>query len=227
MRFLALALVAGCAARAPMVTSTFAVDVIANGITCTIDDGSGYTDTVLRVPLGAHVKLQVANASLRPVDVNVGSTRRSVATRATETIDFVASRDQGTWSCDGKQLQLSVEDPASLNRTIARAHADAHPTTLAGRIAFGEKLYLQKGCVQCHTIDGAPRVGPSWKAIWGTTVTAGDGQTRTVDAAYVHESIVTPQAFVVATFPPVMPTFARNVEDREIDALTAFIESLK
>jgi cytochrome c551/c552 len=244
MRFLALALVVGCgSATTPKPVATGIVSlaqldpskpvfttrvIVAHG--CTIDDDNGYTDDWLRVPLGVQVNLQILN--VKPpgsaTEVAIGTTTRSMSSRATDSIEFVVeSAGQYTWWCDGKQLPLSVEDPARLNAAIQHAHDATHPTTLDGRIALGHKLYENKGCVQCHTIDGTPRVGPSWKGIWGSTVTAGDGATRTVDAAYVRESIMTPQAFVVATFPPVMPTFGGALKDHEIDALTAFIESLK
>ncbi|RME77164.1 MAG: cytochrome c oxidase subunit II, partial [Planctomycetota bacterium] len=33
---------------------------------------------------------------------------------------------------------------------------------------LGRKIYEGKGaCIACHTIDGSPRVGPSWKGLWG------------------------------------------------------------
>ena len=32
---------------------------------------------------------------------------------------------------------------------------------------IGEQLYTSKGCVACHSIDGANGVGPTWKALFG------------------------------------------------------------
>ena len=81
--------------------------------------------------------------------------------------------------------------------------------------------------MQCHTIDGTARVGPSWKGIWDTDVVTEDGRTVHVDAAYIHKSIVTPQADVVRGFPPVMPTFAGSISDAGVADITALIQSLK
>lgn len=97
----------------------------------------------------------------------------------------------------------------------------------ANRLTLGAKLYERKGCNACHTIDGSARVGPSWKGIWGTDVTLSDGTTRTVDADYVRESILHPQAFARPGYPPVMPTYEGQIKGGEIKALTAYIESLK
>jgi cytochrome c oxidase subunit 2 len=54
-----------------------------------------------------------------------------------------------------------------------------------------------------------------------------DGSTRTVDADYVKTSILHPTAFARPGFPPSMPSFEGQLRDREIDALVAFIASLK
>lgn len=67
----------------------------------------------------------------------------------------------------------------------------------------------------------------SWRGIWGTTVTASDGTTRTVDERFVEESLLAPTAFLLQGYPPSMPSFDGQLQPREIAALTAFIKSLK
>jgi cytochrome c oxidase subunit 2 len=90
----------------------------------------------------------------------------------------------------------------------------------------GSRLYANKGCLACHTTSGAPGVGPSWKGIWGKTENTNVGSVK-VDENYIRESIVDPQAKIVAGFGPVMPTFRGQVSDQEINEITAYIESLK
>jgi cytochrome c oxidase subunit 2 len=46
-----------------------------------------------------------------------------------------------------------------------------------------------------------------------------------VDENYIRESILQPQAKIVAGFEPIMPTFQGMLREREIAALTAFIKS--
>ena len=93
-------------------------------------------------------------------------------------------------------------------------------------VEAGQNLYSKKGCVACHTTTGAKLVGPSWKGIWGKQETTDHGLVK-VDESYVRESILDPQAKLVAGFPPTMPPFRGQITDTEIDEITAYIKSLK
>jgi len=92
------------------------------------------------------------------------------------------------------------------------------------RVEQGRALAEAKGCVACHTIDGSPRVGPSWKGLYGKTETMADGSTARVDEAYLRSFIRDPQARQVKGFPPVMPKI--ELSDEELAALVAYIQSL-
>ena len=48
-----------------------------------------------------------------------------------------------------------------------------------------------------------------------------------VDETYVRESMMFPQAKIVAGFDPIMPTFQGLLRENEINGLMAFIKSLK
>jgi len=48
-----------------------------------------------------------------------------------------------------------------------------------------------------------------------------------VDENYIRESILNPQAKIVAGYQPVMPTFQGLLNDRQVDALIAYIKLLK
>ena len=54
-----------------------------------------------------------------------------------------------------------------------------------------------------------------------------DGKRFTVDENYIRESILDPRAKVVNGFDPVMPTYQGILKDKQIDALIAYIKSLK
>ena len=105
----------------------------------------------------------------------------------------------------------------------ARASVRTKPTPAE----LGARLYETKGCVQCHSIDGSPKVGPSFKGAWGTNVVLGDGVTLVFDEAYVRESLAHPQAKARAGYPPSMPSFDGVLSEREIAALVAFLQALR
>jgi cytochrome c oxidase subunit 2 len=93
-------------------------------------------------------------------------------------------------------------------------------------VAQGAKIYEKKACIGCHTTSGAKLVGPSWKGIWGRDEATDHGNVK-VDEAYIRESILQPQAKIVAGYPPTMPSFAGQISDDEIDEVIAYIKSLK
>jgi cytochrome c oxidase subunit 2 len=91
----------------------------------------------------------------------------------------------------------------------------------------GQKLYNQRGCKQCHSVDGTVGIGPSFKGIWGHTQALKGGGSAMVDENYVRESIVNPQAKIVAGFEPVMPTYQGRLKDKEITAIIEYLKTLK
>ena len=91
----------------------------------------------------------------------------------------------------------------------------------------GPKLYERMGCATCHTVDGTRKIGPTWKGVFGTTEHFADGTSATVDENYIRESILDPQAKIVAGYTPAMPTFKGKISDRGIGCVIAYIKSLK
>ena len=91
----------------------------------------------------------------------------------------------------------------------------------------GEKLYTSKACATCHSIDGTPGVAPSFLGKYGSQEKLVDGTEVLVDENYVRESILNPQSKVVLGYQPVMPTYQGVLTDRQIDALIAYMKTLK
>ena len=81
----------------------------------------------------------------------------------------------------------------------------------------GQRLFEEQGCASC---------GPSLAGIFGQQVKLQDGRTVVVDEAYVRESIVNPQAKIVAGYTPVMPTFDGLISEEGLLQLIAYIKSL-
>jgi cytochrome c oxidase subunit 2 len=92
---------------------------------------------------------------------------------------------------------------------------------------FGERAYKVFGCDACHTIDGSAKVGPSFKGLFGKTESFVDGSSQAVDEDYLRQSILNPNAQIVSGFTPQMPTFAGQINDEQMNALIAYIKTLK
>jgi len=91
----------------------------------------------------------------------------------------------------------------------------------------GAELYQTKACITCHSIDGKPGVAPSFLGLYGSREKLADGSEVLVDENYMRESMLNPQAKVTMGFQPVMPTYQGVLKDRQIDALIAYLKSLK
>ncbi len=94
----------------------------------------------------------------------------------------------------------------------------------------GERLVQAKGCIACHSMDGSARPGPTFKGLYGSTVTVtrnGKEHTLTADEAYLKTSIMDPNAEVVKGFPPIMPAQKGLLTDQEVEDLIAFLKTLR
>ncbi len=93
--------------------------------------------------------------------------------------------------------------------------------------ARGEVLASDTGCLACHTVDGTPSTGPTWKGLAGSSRPLTDGTTVSADDTYLTLAIVDPNSQVVAGFDPVMPTtYADQLSEDEITDLVEYIQSL-
>jgi cytochrome c oxidase subunit 2 len=92
-------------------------------------------------------------------------------------------------------------------------------------VVAGERLFMQIGCNSCHEAKGTGR-GPSLVGAYGKPVKLQDGRPVAMDEAYIRESILYPQAKVVAGYSPIMPTFKGLVSEDGLLDLIAYIKSL-
>jgi cytochrome c oxidase subunit 2 len=89
----------------------------------------------------------------------------------------------------------------------------------------GRLIAQSKGCVACHSVDGAPSVGPTWKGLFGKQETLEGGVTVAVDEAYLKQSINDPKAKVVKGFPNIMPP--NQLSDEEMAAMIDYIKTVR
>jgi cytochrome c oxidase subunit 2 len=92
----------------------------------------------------------------------------------------------------------------------------------------GQQLVQQFGCLACHSIDGTPKIGPTWEGLFESDVPLADGSTVTADHEYLIQSIVDPNLHIVAGYSPnVMPPFADTLDQTQVESIATYIETLK
>ena len=89
----------------------------------------------------------------------------------------------------------------------------------------GQKLFDELACGNCHKPDGSGRC-PSLTGLFGKTVQLAGGATVKADEGYIRESILQPQAKIVAGYGPIMPTFQGLVTEEGVTQLIEYIKSL-
>jgi cytochrome c oxidase subunit 2 len=108
---------------------------------------------------------------------------------------------------------------------------EAAPKLAASAAAPGEaptvSLLRAKACLACHSLDGTPMVGPTFKGLFGakqTVLFKAEKQDIAVDESFLRQIIQRPESAVVAGYPPVMPP--ATLSDTEVKDIVAFIEVL-
>jgi cytochrome c oxidase subunit 2 len=192
---------------------------------------NGKKNPKLYVPVGKPVKVNlVATDVIHGFFLPAFRVKRDVVPGMTNHVWFVADKS-GSYDlfcsqyCGTGHSAMITTVEAVPEAEFAAWLAQGAEGSAAGKVD-GKKLAQEKGCVGCHSLDGSPGVGPSFKGIMGrseTVLTKGAERSITVDEAYLRLSILEPNADVVKGFPPIMPAFG----DLSKDELTALVEYLK
>jgi mono/diheme cytochrome c family protein len=91
----------------------------------------------------------------------------------------------------------------------------------------GQVLAGSAGCLACHTIDGTPSSGPTWKGLAGSSRPLTSGESVIADDTYLFNSIVDPSLQVVQGFDAIMsPDYGDSLSNDEITDLVNYIKSL-
>lgn len=89
----------------------------------------------------------------------------------------------------------------------------------------GAELFARFGCATCH-VNGRG-LAPALSNLFGSTVLLSDGTTVIADESYIRESLLDPNARIVAGFNPIMPSFHTSLTEAQVDALIAYIEGMR
>jgi cytochrome c oxidase subunit II len=92
----------------------------------------------------------------------------------------------------------------------------------------GPRILQARGCLGCHTLDGTPKVGPTFKDLVGrkeTVIAAGQEKSITVDETFIREHILNPRSALVKGYLPVMPKTLMT--DEELKTIISYMETIK
>jgi cytochrome c oxidase subunit II len=102
--------------------------------------------------------------------------------------------------------------------------------TLAGG---GKTLFMRYGCSGCHgdggvggSESGSTVRAPRLIGLYGSPVTLTDGRLVTADERYLRDCILTPDRERVASYAPVMPSFAGEISEEDLLQIIAYLKSL-
>jgi len=123
------------------------------------------------------------------------------------------------------QAEVQVVDGSEFDAWLKEQSGECNLTDAE----CGQRWAETYGCLACHSLDGTVVVGPSWQGIFGSQEQLTDGSTVVVEEEYIRNSILDPNAQIVARFQPgIMPqNFAQILSEDQINQIIAFIMSLQ
>jgi cytochrome c oxidase subunit 2 len=182
----------------------------------------------LHVPLGQPVRLVMTSQDvIHSFYVPAFRLKQDVVPGRYTTLAFTATR-LGEFHLFCAEY-CGSEHSAMLGRVVVMTSADFSRWRAAGKeepglAQRGFALYRGHGCSGCHEA-GSTVHAPSLDGLLGRTVHLQDGNSLVADENYVRDSILLPLKDVVAGFEPVMPSFAGQLDEEEIEAIVAYIRS--
>jgi cytochrome c oxidase subunit 2 len=115
--------------------------------------------------------------------------------------------------------KIVVLEPKEYERWLAGVRPGRAP------LRTGEELFLASACNTCHRSDSSARA-PILNGLWGKSVKLLDGSKVTADDGYIRDSILNPQAKIVAGYQPIMPTFKGVLSEEELLTLVEYVKKL-
>ena len=107
----------------------------------------------------------------------------------------------------------------------------ALPSVSAASSNPGFTVLQNNACTGCHSIDGSPLVGPSFKGLFGSTIevkTNGVMRKVKVDEEYIETSIYDPDKDIAKDFTPgIMKPYTNIIKDNDIKLINDYLKTLK
>jgi cytochrome c oxidase subunit 2 len=116
---------------------------------------------------------------------------------------------------------------ADQRRGLAARQDAGAPLGPIALVEQGRAASVRRGCFACHSIDGAPHIGPTWLDLYHRTEDLEGGGTVFADEAYLTESMMDPGAKIVLGYQNLMPTFQGILSAPEAAAIVEYIKTLQ
>lgn len=184
----------------------------------------------LHVPLGQPVKLvMISEDVIHSFYVPAFRVKRDVLPGSYSTLWFEATRT-GRFHlfcaeyCGTSHSQMVgeviVEEPKAYADWLGGTTANETP------VAAGQRLFEELKCVACHRPAGITGRCPPLEGLYGAAVKLANGGVVTADENYLRESILRPNARVVAGYESLMPSFDGQVDEEQLIQLISYLKSL-
>ena len=192
-------------------------------------DGAREIDS-LHIPVGTQIRLvMVSQDVIHSFYVPAFRIKQDVLpVRSTELV--LTPTETGTFHlfcaeyCGTQHSHMRGEIVVMTPQDYARwLREQPHGDTL---VREGEAIFARLGCGACHAPESQVRA-PKLAGLFGTTVVLQDGRQVRADEGYIAKSILDPRADIVAGFAPIMPSYGALTKPTDIDALVAYVKSLK
>jgi cytochrome c oxidase subunit 2 len=113
---------------------------------------------------------------------------------------------------------VTVMTPADYARWLQAGPAEP------GMVQQGFALFRSAGCSGCHAAGSTVRA-PPLLGLGGRQVHLQDGRTVTADDNYLRDAILQPSKDVVAGYAPVMPSYAGQFDESQLQMLLAYLRA--
>ena len=210
------------------------VKVIARQWSWLFEYENGAKDQELRVPVGKPVKLLLTSQDvIHGFYVPSFRIKQDVVPGMTNTLWFQPTQ-LGTYDvmcsqyCGLEHSHMLTKIVVLTQEEFNKWYSGKQVEVAAKAPPAGYKLFQDKGCFACHSTDGSPGVGPTFKGLFGRSeevIKAGKEQALAVNEIFIRDYIENPNVVQVKGYPPIMPKISMTRD--ELNGLVDYIKSLK
>lgn len=122
---------------------------------------------------------------------------------------------------------VAVAAVAAVPLSLSACTDDEPAVDLSAAGTRGKVVADRFNCQSCHSTNGDELTGPTWKGLFGESITLTGGEQVTIDAAYIARAIREPNVERRDDATGQMPTFdEERIDDDDLADLVAYIEDL-